>query len=174
MKLKERRLTGCRSRLLGASLLGNLLCKLPFHLSNIIRAKRWSCGELNAAIRFGSRKESILFTKKFIKYSFYSNFFLNSSLNSLLRAWGRFTLDLVFFSLITNKIFLSFQKERDGEDEKSSSLPRRQLASKRLMHDHTHKNGTSSDQSRPTSRFNQCEFIEKNILSKIDDDPKRF
>ena len=42
--------------------------------------------------------KSILFKKKFIKYLLYSIVFLNSSSNSLLRAWSRFTLDVIFFA----------------------------------------------------------------------------
>ena len=46
-----RRLNGCRSKLLGATILSDFLCKLPGYLLNT----SCSCGELNAAIRFGSR-----------------------------------------------------------------------------------------------------------------------
>ena len=44
-------------KLLGAIVLGDLLCKLPIYLLNLIWAKRCSYGELNAAIGFGARKE---------------------------------------------------------------------------------------------------------------------
>ena len=43
--------------LLGSIVLGDLLCKLPIYLLNLIWAKRYSYGELNAAIGFGARKE---------------------------------------------------------------------------------------------------------------------
>ena len=44
-------------KLLGAIILGDLLCKLSFYLLDLIWVKRCSYGELNAAIRFGARKE---------------------------------------------------------------------------------------------------------------------
>ena len=84
-RMKKRRLTGCRSKLSGATILGGLLCKSPIYLLNT----SCSCGDLNAAIRFRSRltgaKINIIY-EKFIKYLLYSIFFLNSSSNSLLRA----------------------------------------------------------------------------------------
>ena len=96
-----------------------------------------------------SALKSILFTKKFIKYLLFSIFFLNSSSNSLLLAWSRFTVDVVFFSLITNRN-ISFISKRTWWWWREIQL----------------QNGTSSDQSRPTSRFNQCELIEKIFCQK--------
>ena len=80
MKKSDVNLTGCRSKLLGATILGDLLCESPIYLLNT----SCSCGELNAAIRLGSRLTCV--TKKIIKYLLYSISFLNSSSNSLLRA----------------------------------------------------------------------------------------
>ena len=95
--------------------------------------------------------KSILFTKKIIKYLLYSIFFLNSSSNSSLRAWSRFILDVVF-SLITNRN-ICFISRRTWWWWREIQL----------------ENGTSSDQSRPTSRFYQCELwvVEKIFCQKL-------
>ena len=79
-RMKKATLTGCHSKLSGATILGGLLCKSSIYLLNTT----CSCGDLNAAIRFGSRltgaKINIIY-----EYLLYSIFFLNSSSNSLLR-----------------------------------------------------------------------------------------
>ena len=50
-RMKKATLTGCHSKLSGATILGGLLCKSSIYLLNTT----CSCGDLNAAIRFGSR-----------------------------------------------------------------------------------------------------------------------
>ena len=77
------------------------------HLSNLIRIKHRSCGELNLAVRFGARKDPRLsryYSQSyllFIKYSLYSFvasiFFLSPSSNSLLLALNRPTLHVLIF-----------------------------------------------------------------------------
>ena len=74
----------------------HLLYKSPIYLLNT----SCPCGELNATIRFGARLSCA--KVNITKYLLYSVFFLNCSSNSLLRAWSRFTQDVVF-SLITNR-----------------------------------------------------------------------
>ena len=69
-RMKKATLTGCHSKLSGATILGGLLCKSSIYLLNTT----CSCGDLNAAIRFCSRltgaKINIIYEKIYLSIYF--------------------------------------------------------------------------------------------------------